>query len=447
MRRYAALLVAAGRGRARIPTCEHTLRHACTIARRTLADAANCRYRNLDVVVLRALSFFGPGEVRTLRVEDADVFRVVLSMMQSRSHQSQMSQALESLCAIEVGTLNNNGKHAVAVIERYAATMTELTGALPGDLLCASDRSGHPPVLAHCTRLECLTEVSRYTPAVWLGLSQLHTLRDVDLGEVSIPAIAAALPRLHTLKAFYSGSRPTSVAGFFTDLLPRLRVFQFNGWWPRPPAEPDVAPSAQPPALPLLEELTWWDGTGQQAPLRWFAGAAPVLLHAPFELIAQVREGRDGAPTEPPSNILSRVSDVRVFYADALPNVCDVARVLRAAPRLRAFRVLPDLVGDASWLTQSTVPLHPSFMSLVHPRLRCIAIKTRPVESPPGPRARDRKSFSTDDDEDDRESSSSDDACGATAIYDDGCASRLRRTCFPRLRKLQVNIKTFYADT
>jgi hypothetical protein len=46
--------------------------------------------------------------------------------------------------------------------------------------------------VAGCTRLECLTGAYPYTPLVWLGLSQLHTLHGVDLRTVS--AIAAALP-------------------------------------------------------------------------------------------------------------------------------------------------------------------------------------------------------------------------------------------------------------
>jgi hypothetical protein len=45
--------------------------------------------------------------------------------------------------------------------------------------------------LARCTRLQSLSSADYY--------AQLHTLRDVDFAAVSAAAIAAALPRLHTL--------------------------------------------------------------------------------------------------------------------------------------------------------------------------------------------------------------------------------------------------------
>jgi hypothetical protein len=115
---------------------------------------------------------------------------------------SQLAQALESLCIVEVtsGSAATN-YHVAAVIQRFAATITELQGPLSLRLLDESDGSGRLPVLSTCTRLELLTDVSNYKPSVWLGLSQLHTLRGVDLRQVSIAAIAAALPRLHTLAA------------------------------------------------------------------------------------------------------------------------------------------------------------------------------------------------------------------------------------------------------
>jgi hypothetical protein len=141
-------------------------------------------------------------------------------------------------------------------------------------------------VLARCTQLEVLNHVLEYTPAVWLGLSQLHTLHDVDLTKVSIAAIAAALPRLHSVIAHRYIDRgandSAAVAGFFTDLLPRLRVFRFCGNWSMAIDEA-VAPAAP---LPLLEELEWCDDDDQPTLLHGFLGARPMMLSAPYELVA-----------------------------------------------------------------------------------------------------------------------------------------------------------------
>jgi hypothetical protein len=253
----------------------------------------------------------------------------------------------------------------------------------------------------------------------------------VDLHKVPIAAITAALPRLHTLEAYqyayrYPSTESVPVSAFFTDLLPRLRVFQFKGYWPLLPSETDVAPpdraaasaTAPPPPLPLLEELTWWEsGTTQPALVHRFLGARPVLLRGTYEMIAQGLSAQGGVPEEPASNILARVCELHVLTGIASVNVSDVARVLRAAPRLRTFRTNEQLCGDTAWLTASTAPLHPAFVGVVHPRLRCFAVNT--VEPPPGSPLGD---------------------------FDEGCASRLRRTCFPRLRELEVDDDTFFRD-
>jgi hypothetical protein len=75
----AQLLAAAGRGPARLPTCEYVLRHA----RIKFHYAA--RDYDFSSLVVRALSLFAPGELTVLRVRDADVFRLVLSMVSSPS--------------------------------------------------------------------------------------------------------------------------------------------------------------------------------------------------------------------------------------------------------------------------------------------------------------------------------------------------------------------------
>jgi hypothetical protein len=227
MQSFALLLIAAGRGPARLPTCEHTLRHA----RIKMASGRKCTFKPTVIAIfVRALSLFGPRELRALRVEDAGFLRLAATTLGAPETATEAAQALDSLCAVELVTPSydaEDNSHAAAIIERCAATLTELKGYLPGRVLCASDGSGRPPVLARCTRLEVLTSASCHTPAVWLGLSHLHTLHDVDLNNVSFAAIAAALPRLHTLR---------TVRGCFTSLgsgpgkEQRLLLHRCRGW-------------------------------------------------------------------------------------------------------------------------------------------------------------------------------------------------------------------------
>jgi hypothetical protein len=318
--------------------------------------------------------------------------------------------------------VDNDEDHAAAIIERCAATISEVkVSSLPAHLLCESAGSGRPSVLARCTRLEFLTHASQYTPAVWLGLSQLHTLHDVDLSKVSVAAIAAALPLLHTLTAHYRDSSSgrgftgtddaAIVAGFFTDLLPRLRVLRFVGKWPATAATAESAPRTAPPPLPLLEVLEWRDVSHppQSAVLRGFLGARPTFLSAPNELIAECMNERDSSGESAGSNLLTGVCNLRVGVVGPRIDFSAAARVLRVAPQLRTFTV--SVFSDTSWLTTSDAPLVPAFVGLVHPRLRYFIVQPR---FPP------RSS-------------------------DERCASRLRRTCFPRLQELAVASKTFFA--
>jgi hypothetical protein len=108
---------------------------------------------------------------------------------------------------------------AFALIERYAANMTELN--CPLQRRCdAADKA-----LARCNRLGSLMNARYYAASAWLQLSQLHTLRGVDLSVVSMATIAVALPRLHTLSVFAypPGVSAAAVAGSCEDLLPRLQ--------------------------------------------------------------------------------------------------------------------------------------------------------------------------------------------------------------------------------
>jgi hypothetical protein len=406
-------MIAAGRGPARIPTCEHVLRDVPTKAFSLTTNS--WQPLNCCSVVVRALSFLGPSELRALRVLDPGIFGSVLSMP------SEALDALNSLRAVEVETdpLPEDESHAAAIIERCAARVTELQGPLPVHLMCEPDASGSPPLLARCTRLELLKRAADYTPAVWLGLSQLHTLHAVDLSKVSMAAIAAALPRLHTLTTFGLAITSVAVAGFFTDLLPRLRVFHFFGMWPVEAEACTVAavaaPIAPPLPLPYLDELRFLHPKPDPAVVDGFMGAQPRVLHAPYEMITQCLSSGGG-------RLLARVRMLHVF---ARVDVSGLATVLRAAPQLRTFHTEEPLGGDTSWLTASAVPIGPAFAGLVHPWLRYFTVGTASASVEP--------TVTTDRDQ--------------PCLCDDGCVSRLRRCCFPRLQALEVNGKTFFATS
>jgi hypothetical protein len=277
-------------------------------------------------VLVRALSLFGSGELRALHVLDVEVLRLVTSLMGTASASGpapQIAQATNALCAIQIAPCFSSSLDVgslAALLQRHSATMTELDAEFPTDMLTEAASA-----LACCTRLEYLTCAHLYDPIVWLGLSHLHTLRGVDLSKVPTAAIAAALPRLHTLKALGHCRDPAQVADFFTDLLPRLRVFDFEGRWPEQPVTTTVAP------LPLLENLTW--NTSPDTAPHAFLGAQPSVLHVPHKFISQCWLGA----VDEAASFLSRVSDLRMtapLDVDPLdPN--HVARILRAAPQLK----------------------------------------------------------------------------------------------------------------
>jgi hypothetical protein len=353
----------------------------------------------LSAVIARALALFGPGELLALRVDDADIFRLVLALLPPRSH-----DGAPAVCAVELAAPPDEDEqelHAAAVIKRCAATITELKGPLPADLLCASDPWSPPPVLARCTRLECLTRASRYTPAVWLGLSQLHTLQDVDLNKVSFAAIAAALPRLHTLTVFHAHAGATKggdfTARFFTDLLLRLRVFHFKGMWPG--AEHELLASEAVAPLPRLQELVL--DVQSPYPRCGFLGAQPALLHAPYDLIAACFAANEC------DSLLARVRDLRITGATDADRFgpLEAARMLQLAPQLRKFSTAYRLRVDASWVVPSLAVSDPAFVHVRHPRLRGISVAFARFPAGVEPAA--------------------------------DCASRLRQLHFPRLRELR----------
>jgi hypothetical protein len=418
MRVFAQLLVAAGRGPARIPTCEVTLRHARTKGFHVVNGRRQCS--DWTSVVLRALSLFGPGELRGLCVHDNTIVRLVSRMLQALPDgsppTSQVAQALNSLRVLEIassddsdfgsnGGSDDDDLQAAAIIERCAATLMELKGPL----LCKFE---DPSVLRRCTPFEVLTRAPCYDPAAWLGSSQLHTLCGVDLGWVSITAIAAALPRLHTLKAYRrhtANGNAAAVFGFFTDLLLRLRVFHFEGVWWTPDEAKGGAKFGRPRPLPLLEELVLVQCSPESLLFHGFLGARPRRLRVSSDLIVDCLPS-NAAPEC--SLFLSRVCELHVFDGTRFArfSVSDVAQVLRAAPQLRTFRADPDLFradSDPSWLTAQTCPLDSAFKNLVHPRLRHFA--------------------------------------SCTLCHH--CVSRLWQTSFPGLRVMVVCGETFFAPS
>jgi hypothetical protein len=264
-------------------------------------------------------------------------------------------------------------------------------------------------IVGRYTQLEHLALVHSFPPAVWLGLSQLHTLQDVDLSQVTTAAIAAALPQLHSLTASVrTRSVPADVAGFFPDLLPagvplqgtlacgsRCRV--------RCPSHA-ATPAAAIGGAGVVS-------TAGLAALRGFHGAQPSVMHVPFELITKRLPGGVGAPLNARSSLLARVRHLYIRMGAALITQSDVARVLRAAPRLHTFRLDRLLRGETSWLTvsaASTSSPDPAFAGVVHPRLRHLELSL------------------------------------GVATSDEDCASRLWQTCLPRLREVTVNGETFF---
>jgi hypothetical protein len=210
-----------------------------------------------------------------------------------------------------------------------------------------------------------LTYARNYAPNAWLGLSHLHTLRGVDLHRVSVRAVAAALPRLHTLDVVSDRSGPLTasvVAGFFECLLPRLRVFHFSGSWPKD--DPAIAEPPRP--LPLLHELSWQCNDFVSG----FSNAQPTELCAPFHtMITHWLPANGDAPHcgQAARGPLACVRYLRVFGFQ--PKPADLASVLRAAAELRTLDAGVQRADGLDWAG------HPAFEGLVHHWLRSIRVR------------------------------------------------------------------------
>jgi hypothetical protein len=406
----ARVLLAAGRGPARLPSCEHAVRHE------RLVYFVEGTSKRVDVrpLLRRALLLFGPGELRALCVADGGVIDFVASVLQvSQAGAAHSSTALDAprlgraLVALSAVAWPNQPKQLdaeFALIERHAATITAL------DCPTRSKSVVAERALARCTRLQSLSHVGWYAPTSWLQCTQLHTLRNVDLTQASVAAIAAALPRLHTLAAaiWIDPAPAGAVAGFFEDLLPRLRVFRFYGTWPWS-REGAAGITAQP--LPLLQELVWGP-ISHHAEARGFIGAQPVTLDTSHEVIADWFAAADGDDIA--TNVdgtaaggpLARVRDLRVSGMGS-SETSDMARMLRAAPHLRALSIISGLVDNP--FSNMLARPDPCPVTLTHGRVRSVVIQSRELRSP-------------------------------TA----DAATRLRERHFPRLRELTVNSHQYH---
>jgi hypothetical protein len=278
---------------------------------------------------------------------------------------------------------------AFALIERHAATIKELDHPF-----WAVDLEADQALLV---------PVRDRAPAVWLGLSHLHTLRGVDLCHLSTAAIAAALPRLHSLAAFSdSNTLPAAVDGFFEDLLPRLRSFRFRGCWP---ARNRILTLRAPPGVHLpLQELVWNSRDGAPSLMRGFSSARPSVLHVPYHMVKYCFV--DGDTDDAQCELLTRVRDLSLRW---LSDPSNAMRVLHAAPQLRKFTA-PDLTGDFLWQACDERP-RPQIVrrleGLFHPRLRSIDLRYGDADPPAG------------------------------------CMARLRQLLFPRLQSVFIRGKLF----
>jgi hypothetical protein len=355
----AQMLVAAGRGPARFPTCEQTLRHIPFAAAKLQQDLAP------SALLLRALALLCAGELQTLRVTDPATLAFILSALVLRERREHITcdtaEALQRFAPLRVVEWTANAtfpEAAFALLGRYAANITEL------DCPLQRRRDAADNVLARCNRLESLTCACHYAPSAWLQLSQLHTLRGVNLSLVSTAAIAAALPRLHTLGVV--ALRPcipaAAVAGFFEDLLPRLQVFQYVGWWPQNLLSQDAELTCAPPPLPHLWNLTLRGFSDHPPPWTLFMGARPLDLCTDAVMIQRwlPAEDDDGDVAAAGGAVFFPLASVRTLeiasFSPTAFSPTSVARLLRAAPHLETLTVCA--AGDhvhSSWVADATL--------------------------------------------------------------------------------------------
>jgi hypothetical protein len=405
--RWAALqLLAAGGGSLRAPICNHTLRVAS--GQTTVGQAIVRR-----VLLLSALGEL--QELHELRTRDhmEGTCDFILSMLEQEAGVERdgrprgdgpVSRALASLRIIK----GENLTLPLALIRQCAATLTELDCF---NLNFYEVYEQPELVLPRCTRLESLTlyALPFCPPDAWLGLSQLHTLRGVSFADVSASAIAAALPRLHTLhlnhvRVYYA----FPVAEFFDELLPRLRSFRLYGSWPSEETEV-VASDVRP--LPLLDDLMWCCSVTTGLPPQLVAARPSTLDFFDTDLLSWL-EAADGAgPDAPPvTSPLARVRALTIRLSKRPPEAASIARLLRAAPQLRYLTFHTYKCGHVRWIVDEFTS-GPEFAELVHYRLRRFRITS------------DDSILGVD----------------APVVVPSGCGVQLRQRHFPRLRRLTVD--------
>jgi hypothetical protein len=137
-------------------------------------------------LLLRALSLFGPGELRAVRVTNPKCVDLIVSELDRTDNLGtvRLAQALGSLRAVAWSGYGTSLEPAFGFIERYGAALTELDCNYSIGLLYGADRA-----LACCTRLESLTNVKHYDAKVWLGLTHLHTPCASQLRRLHFPRL------------------------------------------------------------------------------------------------------------------------------------------------------------------------------------------------------------------------------------------------------------------
>jgi hypothetical protein len=439
----AQTLLAAGCGPARVPTCEVVLRwieyDSWVIAigsnRRALRAALQGR-----TLLTRALSLFGPGELHVLQPKcrglvdhlvallglqaappsGADVREpgpdglVAGSEGDRPSVSTVRPDILSGLRSLSLAYWGGRRTSEFDLLESCGASLTELRIEHYG---LRAPAAAWSRVVSQCPRLESVSADFFFFPASLLqGLPQLHTLHGVDLAKIPASAIAAALPRLHTLTTYTDSPDPLPIAcvdGFCEDLLPRLRVFAFEGVWPSDQSHAS-GEGAAPRALPLLQELSW-------APLRTapeaFMGGQPLKLEASHQMLApwiEAAERSSSVATAGSTAFQSPLARLRQLQITGPPQVMgsngvvDMDRLLRAAPQLRGI-LTEEWPDDDMYWCKLAAPADPAFGGLVHPWLRSIEVVQLP----------DMRS------------------CVAPVAPD--FAKQLRQGHFPRLRSLRLN--------
>jgi hypothetical protein len=433
----AQALLAAGCGPARVPTCETVLRlMECDVWAFDNAALGRRAARRSEKILSRTLTLFGPGELHVLQSKCRGFTDCVVALLGLQAapppegdRPSGSTVRPDILSGLRSLSLARWGGHRA--LESCGASLTELQIKHYGGTPAAE----WSRILSQCPRLESLTGEFCFFPLSLLpGLAQLHTLHGVNFTQVPASAIAAALPRLHTLTTDVAYpdtdpdvSRPlpiACIAGFYQDLLPRLRVFKFVGAWPSEQSHASTD-GATPQALPLLQELSW--ATWQPAP-KAFMGGQPLRLEVSRKMVASWIEEAERASSVAIAGAiafqspLARVRQLRITspqYSTSgqrRTGAVDMARLLRAAPQLRSISTQEWPDDDMYWC-KLTAPADPAFAALVHPWLRSIEVRDRGYVS--------------------RHS-------GATVAPD--VAQQLRWGHFPRLRSLKLKGVEYFGN-